>query len=101
MPCPPPTSRYKKLMGIYIFSGSVLAWLPPFLFSFLNEIGASMTIGLASLNLFFVGGLILLLMIGNYDEAVALAQVEDDDVVWTTSHGGIDGAAVRNIPELT
>jgi MFS-type transporter involved in bile tolerance (Atg22 family) len=83
-------------MGIYIFSGLVLAWLPPLLFSFLNEIGASMTIGLASLNLFFVGGFVLLLMIGDYDEAVALAQVEDD-VVWTA----IDDAVVRNIPELT
>jgi len=59
-----------------------------------------MTIGLASLNLFFVGGFALLLMIGNYDEAVALAQVEDDGV-WTTSHGGNDGGVVRNIPELT
>jgi len=103
-PCPPhrapPHFSQNKLMGIYIFSGSVLAWLPPFLFSFLNEIGASMTIGLASLNLFFVGGFALLLMIGNYDEAVALAQVEDDGV-WTTSHGGNDGGVVRNIPELT
>lgn len=96
-----PRGQEGELMGIYIFSGSVLAWLPPFLFSFLNEIGASMTIGLASLNLFFVGGLVLLLMIGNYDEAVALAQVEDDDGVSTTSHGGIDGAVVRTIPELT
>ena len=87
-------------MGIYIFSGSVLAWLPPFLFSFLNEIGASVTIGLASLNLFFVGGFALLLMIGDYDEAVALAQVEDDGVR-VTSRGGIDGAVIGNIPELT
>jgi MFS-type transporter involved in bile tolerance (Atg22 family) len=87
-------------MGIYIFSGSVLAWLPPFLFSFLNEIGASMTIGLASLNLFFVGGFALLLMIGDYDKAVALAQVEDDGVR-VTSRGGIDGAVIGNIPELT
>ena len=68
-------------MGIYIFSGSVLAWLPPFLFSFLNEIGASMSIGLASLNLFFAGGFIFLLMIGDYNEAVALSQ--NENMAWS------------------
>ena len=56
-------------MGIYIFSGSVVAWLPPFVFSFLNEIGASMSIGLASLNIFFAGGFLLLMR-----EAVTLSQ---------------------------
>ena len=61
-------------MGIYIFSGSVMAWLPPFVISFLNEIGASMAIGLASLNVFFAGGFLLLMRIGNYEEAVALSQ---------------------------
>jgi MFS-type transporter involved in bile tolerance (Atg22 family) len=86
-------------MGIYIFSGSVLAWLPPLLFSLLNEIGASMTIGLASLNLFFAGGFVLLLMVGNYDKAVALAQNEDG--VRMTSQGFLDDAVVINIPVFT
>ena len=78
-------------MGIYIFSGSVLAWLPPFLFSFLNEIGASMSIGLASLNIFFAGGFVLLLMIGNYDDAVQLSQ-NNEDVAWVPigTHPGHD-----------
>ena len=55
-----PRGQESELMGIYIFSGSVMAWLPPFVFSFLNEIGASMAIGLASLNVFFAGGFLLL-----------------------------------------
>ncbi|KAL3769545.1 hypothetical protein ACHAW5_006297 [Stephanodiscus triporus] len=94
-----PWGQEGELMGIYIFSGSVLAWLPPLLFSLLNEIGASMTIGLASLNLFFAGGFVLLLMIGDYDEAVALAQNEDG--VRTTSQGFLDDAVVINIPVFT
>mmetsp|Transcript_40819 Transcript_40819/g.73583 ORF Transcript_40819/g.73583 Transcript_40819/m.73583 type:complete len:121 (+) Transcript_40819:2-364(+) len=76
-----PRGQESELMGIYIFSGSVLAWLPPFLFSFLNEIGASMSIGLASLNLFFAGGFIFLLMIGDYNEAVALSQ--NENMAWS------------------
>jgi len=58
-----------------------------------------MTIGLASLNLFFAGGFVLLLMIGDYDEAVALAQNEDG--VRTTSQGFLDDAVVINIPVFT
>ncbi len=88
-------------MGLYIFSGSVLAWLPPFLFSFLNEFGASMNIGLASLNAFFVGGFALLYMIGDYDDAVGLAQIEDDSICMASHRCGLDGAASTIIPELT
>ena len=72
-------------MGIYIFSGSVVAWLPPFVFSFLNEIGASMSIGLASLNVFFAGGFLIFMRIGNYEVAVALSQ--NDCMTWTSING--------------
>jgi MFS-type transporter involved in bile tolerance (Atg22 family) len=88
-------------MGIYIFSGSVLAWLPPLLFSLLNEFGASMNIGLASLNVFFVGGFALLYTIGDYDEAVVLAQNEDDEIITTSRRRGLDDVISRIIPELT
>ena len=46
---------------------------PSFLFTFLIEIGASMRIGLASLNLFFAGGFFFLKMIGGYQSAVDFA----------------------------
>jgi len=43
-----------------------------------------MSIGMASLNLFFAGGFLFLLMIGNYDEAVAFSsQDENNNMVWT------------------
>ena len=80
-----PRGQESKLMGIYIFSGSVVAWLPPFVFSFLNEIGASMSIGLASLNVFFAGGFLIFMRIGNYEEAVALSQ--NDCMTWTSING--------------
>lgn len=97
-----PRGQESELMGIYIFCGSVLAWLPPFLFSFLNEIGASMSIGLASLNLFFAGGFVFLLMIGNYNDAVAISQGEG--MAWTPVSGcsGSDVADKQHtLPGLT
>ncbi|KAL3799868.1 hypothetical protein ACHAWO_009989 [Cyclotella atomus] len=35
-----------EMMGLYLFSGSVLSFLPPFIFTCLNEIGLSMDLGL-------------------------------------------------------
>ena len=73
--------KKSELMGLYLFSGLVFSWFPPLLFQFLNEIGASMRICLASLNLFFVGGFIFLKMMGDYQDAVdfALSRGDGDD----------------------
>ena len=68
-----PRGSESEMMGLYLFSGSVLSFLPPFIFTCLNEIGMSMDIGLASLNLFFAGGLIFFLIIGDYEKAVDFA----------------------------
>jgi len=51
-------------MGLYIFSSQILSWLPPLIFTALNESGISMSVGLASLNLFFAVAMGLLFMIG-------------------------------------
>ena len=70
-----PRGSESEMMGLYLFSGSVLSFLPPFIFTCLNEIGLSMDIGLASLNLFFAGGLIFFFLLGNYEQAVDFAIV--------------------------
>lgn len=44
-----------------------------------------MNIGLASLNLFFLGGFASLLMIGDYDAAVSLAQ--NQNLSWSPISG--------------
>jgi MFS-type transporter involved in bile tolerance (Atg22 family) len=48
-----PTGQETELMSLYLFCGQVLSWLLPLLFTILNEAGVSMSIGLASLNVFF------------------------------------------------
>ena len=78
-----PRGSESEMMGLYLFSGSLLSFLPPFIFTCLNEIGMSMDIGLASLNLFFAGGFIFFLFIGDYENAVDFAVVSqcDEEVI--------------------
>jgi MFS-type transporter involved in bile tolerance (Atg22 family) len=63
-----PDDSRTEFMGIYIFSQQILSWLPALVFTILNEAGASMSIGLASLDIFFVFGLVSLQLMGSYDE---------------------------------
>ena len=41
-----------EFMGTYILAGSIFSWMPPLLFTFLNEMGVPMAIGLWSLVVF-------------------------------------------------
>lgn len=69
-----PTGQETELMSMYLFCGQVLSWLPPLLFTILNEAGVSMSIGLASLNLFFLAGLVCLHLMGDYNVALEQAR---------------------------
>lgn len=62
-----------EFMGLYLLAGQVLSWLPPAIFSALNEAGFPMELGLASLCLFFALALLFLLCLGDYQQAVLLA----------------------------
>ena len=59
-----------EFMGLYLLAGQVLSWLPPTVFSALNEAGFPMEYGLASLCLFFLLALLFLVRLGDYQQAV-------------------------------
>ena len=61
-----------EMMGIYLLLCQILTWLPPLLFTFLNEYGFKMGIGLASLSIFFVIAILCLLSMGKYEDALSL-----------------------------
>ena len=65
-----PKEQEAELMGIYILAGQVLSWLPPMLFTALNEAGFDMTFGLASLDVFFLLATVCLFLIGSYEKAI-------------------------------
>ncbi|EEC47125.1 predicted protein [Phaeodactylum tricornutum CCAP 1055/1] len=66
-----PTGSEAELMGNYLVACQILSWLPPLVFTLLNENGIPMAFGLASLDLYFLLGLICLIPIRDY------AMVED------------------------
>ena len=98
----PPHSR-RELMGIYKFAQSGGSWVPPLVFSLLVSTGFSMTTGLASVNIFFVAGLICYSMIGNFDDGMDRATrsvlprkepTEDMLAVLTEDGSSLDGSAL-------
>jgi MFS-type transporter involved in bile tolerance (Atg22 family) len=69
-----PRGQESELMAIYLFCGQVFSWVPPLLFTILNEAGVRMSVGLGSLNIFFMAGLIFLYLMGDYSAALEQAR---------------------------
>ncbi|KAL7571851.1 hypothetical protein ACA910_002927 [Epithemia clementina (nom. ined.)] len=65
-----PTDSRVELMGLMMLAAVVLSWLPPMVFSLLNELGLSMAWGLVSLNIYFILSIVCLAQIGNYNSAL-------------------------------
>mmetsp|Transcript_3029 Transcript_3029/g.7880 ORF Transcript_3029/g.7880 Transcript_3029/m.7880 type:complete len:626 (-) Transcript_3029:156-2033(-) len=65
-----PKGQDGELMGMYLCSCQILSWLPPLVFTAMNESGVSMRIGVASLDIFFALSFGVLFFVGSYDEAV-------------------------------
>lgn len=83
-----PSGQDAELMGIYLFSGQILTWCPPLVFTALNEAGVSQRVGIGSLAIFFALGAIALFLIGSYDNAMEVAgrrQVVVDELPDTAS----------------
>jgi MFS-type transporter involved in bile tolerance (Atg22 family) len=67
--CIIPEGQDAELMGFYLFSGEVFAWLPPLVFTVLNEAGVRQQYGVGCLSIFWLLSLIGLLLFGDYGEA--------------------------------
>lgn len=65
-----PEGQDAELMGLYLFAGQILTWLPPLVFTVLNEAGVNQRIGIASLAVYFLLGAVALLLMGSYKAAV-------------------------------
>ena len=78
-----PSHSQTEYMGIYNFAQSIIGWLPPLVFTVMNERGVEMNLGLASLNIFFFLALMFLIMMGPIDataRAKAGSTCSDHDV---------------------
>lgn len=65
-----PKNQEMEFMGLFTFFGSILSWLPPLLFTTLNERGIGMQWGLAILPFFSAVSLFWTILMGGYDDAV-------------------------------
>jgi UMF1 family MFS transporter len=68
-----PPGQDAELMGVFLFAGQILTWLPPLVFTVLNEVGVSQRIGIGTLAVYFLLGAIALVLMGSYPAAVAVA----------------------------
>jgi len=68
-----PPGQDAELMGVYLFAGQILTWLPPLVFTVLNEAGVSQRIGIGTLAIYFFFGAIALVLMGSFKVAVAAA----------------------------
>lgn len=74
-----PRGQESELMGVYIFAGQILVWLPPLIFSIFNESGVNMAWGLVmDAGFFYVALLIMVVFVyPRYDAAVEKARSSD------------------------
>mmetsp|Transcript_7818 Transcript_7818/g.15949 ORF Transcript_7818/g.15949 Transcript_7818/m.15949 type:complete len:493 (+) Transcript_7818:123-1601(+) len=78
-----PKNKDAELMGAYLFFGQILSWLPPLVFTALNEAGISIRISMLSLLIFWFIAVICLQVMGPYENALRQANeaVEDSSLV--------------------
>jgi MFS transporter, UMF1 family len=65
-----PAGQDAELMGVYLFAGQVMSWLPPLVYTILNEFGVSQSLNVGVLSVYFTGGFGALLLVGNYEYAI-------------------------------
>ena len=88
-----PGGQESELMGIYIFAGQILVWMPPAIFTLLNEAGVSMAWGLASDACFFLVALVIAYSMGDFELAMQKAKATLNKRVMGA---GADGALGTN-----
>jgi len=90
-----PRGQEAELMGTYICCGQILSWLPPLIFSVMNEMEFSMRIGISTLSIYFFTSLCVLFSVGDYDEAVLHAkQIDKGSIPFTVGPKEDIGAAI-------
>lgn len=73
-----PKGQETEMMGLFTFAGQIFGWVPPLIFTTMNENGIDMRWGFSLLSWFTAAGLFVTLFIGSYEDAVAQVQPEND-----------------------
>mmetsp|Transcript_4263 Transcript_4263/g.9456 ORF Transcript_4263/g.9456 Transcript_4263/m.9456 type:complete len:558 (+) Transcript_4263:314-1987(+) len=76
-----PKGQETEIMGLIMFFGQVLGWLPAFVFTAINERGINMRWGLASVSFFLVTSFLCTLMCGSYEDAVKSVELSSEKYI--------------------
>ena len=73
-----PRGQEGELMGVYICASQVLSWLPPLVFTIMNEMGVPMRVAFFALTFYFMISFFTLFCVGDYNKAVLHAKEIDE-----------------------
>lgn len=83
-----PPGQDAELMGTYLFASQCLTWVPPLVFTLLNEFGVDQRVGIGSFSVYYGIGVLALVGVGDYRGAVDSAKGSnnvDQEVTTTTT----------------
>lgn len=69
-----PAGQDAELMGTYLFASQCLTWVPPLVFTLLNELGVNQRVGIGTFSVYYGIGVVALFRVGDYRGAVEAAR---------------------------
>ncbi|KAL7566702.1 hypothetical protein ACA910_017760 [Epithemia clementina (nom. ined.)] len=74
-----PKGQETEFMGLFVFVGQILGWLPSLLFTIINENGVSIRWGLPMVGFFCVLAVFLTLPMGSYEDAIKVVAEDSQE----------------------
>ena len=87
-----PSGKDAEMMGIYLFAGQCITWLPPLIFTALNEAGLNQRVNIALSNSYFFASILAYCSMGKYRDALLLAKatrIEQGSLLATQANGTV------------
>uniref|UniRef100_A0A7S1YC20 Major facilitator superfamily (MFS) profile domain-containing protein n=1 Tax=Grammatophora oceanica TaxID=210454 RepID=A0A7S1YC20_9STRA len=94
-----PPNQNSELMGVFMFATQCLSWLPPLVFTAMNESGIHQRVSMGTVATYFVMAIVAFCMIGSYEEA--LRQVGRDSYEKAEADGNDDVEEIKNTAEFS
>jgi MFS transporter, UMF1 family len=74
-----PSGIEAEMMGLYVFASQILSWVPPLVFTLMNENGIEMKYGLSTFGGYLFLAFLCLLAIGNYKRVISGTKSHEQD----------------------
>jgi len=95
-----PRGQESELSGFYTYCRSIITWLPPLIFTVMNESGLHMKWGLLSLVAFLLIGLFFLQIMASWDDVLEAAEVNKMTKAFEEDEASRAAEASKPLPEM-